>query len=388
MRLTSQPLAGLLSQSAKPELRLATLHVAFEHEAVPLFAEQTLLQAPQLLTLLVRLVSQPLAALLSQSAKPALQLAILHVAFEHEDVPLLEEQTLLQAPQLATLLVRLVSQPLAGLLSQSAKPALQLPILHVAFEQKAVPLLEEQTLPHAPQLLTVLVRLVSQPLAALLSQFPKPALQLATPQTPFEQTAVPLAEDADIAACSAVSYVVGEVGFAAVRIVEVTVSGASSAGKPHTVTIHTGCREIPHGRTDLAAATAVINVGEQVGFAAVRSVGVAVSVAAITCADTTNSTVASRSGVGWNHAVPTGDRACLADGTQSASAAAAIDVGLAGILDAINAPPPNSSANPRGAGTAEAIRTLGACLPARTFRATRAAAIDIRLSGVLYAVIT
>jgi hypothetical protein len=61
----------------------------------------------------------------------------------------------------------------------------QTPLLHIAG-----PLALLHTLPQPPQLFTSLFRLISQPLPALPSQFPKPELQLML-QAPPEHDAVP-----------------------------------------------------------------------------------------------------------------------------------------------------------------------------------------------------
>ena len=77
-----------------------------------------------------------------------------------------------QTPQLALLVLRLVSQPLAALPSQLPKPGLQLATVHAPAAQPAVALASEQAAPQAPQCAGVTVTLVSQPLAALPSQLP------------------------------------------------------------------------------------------------------------------------------------------------------------------------------------------------------------------------
>src|SRR5689334_5172700 len=91
-----------------------------------------------------------------------------------------------QPPQLARLVKTLVSQPLARSLSQLAKGMLQM-MPQLPPVQVAVPLVLLQMLPQPPQLLMSPVVLVSQPFAALPSQLPKPALQLATVQVPPAQ---------------------------------------------------------------------------------------------------------------------------------------------------------------------------------------------------------
>jgi hypothetical protein len=89
-------------------------------------AEHWTPQAPQLVSVL-RLVSQPLAGMPSQSAKPELQTRphapLLQTAVEFGP----EGQTLPQPPQWFASVRMLVSQPLAGLPSQSAKPVGHVP---------------------------------------------------------------------------------------------------------------------------------------------------------------------------------------------------------------------------------------------------------------------
>src|SRR6185369_2743918 len=87
----------------------------------------------------------------------------------------------------------LISQPLAGFMSQSLKPPMHCEMAQPPFTQAATPLATMHTLPQAPQLLRLLVPLVSQPLPALLSQFKKPWLQGPRPQAPFTQEAPALA---------------------------------------------------------------------------------------------------------------------------------------------------------------------------------------------------
>src|SRR3954466_4977995 len=88
-------------------------------------------------------------------------------------------QTLPHAPQLLALLRRLISQPSACLLPlQSAKPALHVPTLHEPPAQLRAMLFCEHWVPHAPQLVTSEAVLLSQPSASLLPlQSEKPALQ-------------------------------------------------------------------------------------------------------------------------------------------------------------------------------------------------------------------
>ena len=78
----------------------------------------------------VRLVSQPLLALPSQSAKPALHEPRAHDPAAHDGVALASAQPWPQAPQLVSVVSSDVSQPLAAVPSQSAKPALHAPSWH------------------------------------------------------------------------------------------------------------------------------------------------------------------------------------------------------------------------------------------------------------------
>jgi hypothetical protein len=91
--------------------------------------------------------------------------------------------TLPHAPQLALLALRSASQPLAALPSQSPKPALhatpQAPLAH------AGPALGTwQRFTHAPQRWGSLLRLVSQPLAGSPSQSPHPCRQVKAQRAP------------------------------------------------------------------------------------------------------------------------------------------------------------------------------------------------------------
>jgi hypothetical protein len=112
---------------------------------------------------------------------PALQVA----------VPPPAGQTLPHTPQLLTVFSA-VSQPFGRELSQSPKPVLQLGA-QVELEQLVVPCALVHAAPQAPQCAVVEASAVSQPLLALPSQFPKPPLQLATPQLLPEQRGVPFA---------------------------------------------------------------------------------------------------------------------------------------------------------------------------------------------------
>ncbi len=128
-------------------------------------------------------VSQPFAPLPSQLPKPALQLATVHAEPAQPATPLATRAGRGRRRRSSTgwsagrSRSRWPRSP-----SQSPKPALQLPTAHAPEAQAAVALGTLHARPQAPQCALVLVVLVSQPLAALPSQSPKPALHEATPQ--------------------------------------------------------------------------------------------------------------------------------------------------------------------------------------------------------------
>jgi hypothetical protein len=230
---TSQPLAGLLSQSRNDPVHAWSWQAPLEHTALALARTQARPQAPQFAPLVLVFTSQPLLGLPSQSRKPALHTkehppavqtaaAFAGAAQTLPQVPQLRgsvwvlvqlpahsvspeaqvarhtpaEQTcpapqaLLHAPQLARSLWVFTSQPLTALPSQLAKPVSQVVSWHAPLVHADAPLEKRQVKPQAPQLLT-LVSAVSQPLPALPSQLPKLVLQ-AKPQVPDAQVALAL----------------------------------------------------------------------------------------------------------------------------------------------------------------------------------------------------
>jgi hypothetical protein len=124
--------------------------------------------------------------------QPALQESIAHVPVAQVAVALVRLQPVPQVPQFVSVFSE-ASQPLAGLLSQLPKPALQ-EIAQLPPEQLAVPFTVLHALPQPPQCRTLLVTFVSQPFAALPSQSPVPGLQPVQPQLPPTQLAVPLGQ--------------------------------------------------------------------------------------------------------------------------------------------------------------------------------------------------
>ena len=138
------------------------------------------------------LTSQPLVRMPSQLRKPVLQLMLqeppAQVGVEFGRVG----HTRPHPPQLDTLVTKFVSQPLAVLPSQLPKPALHPTIPQVPFEQLSMAFGRLQTRPHAPQLLGLVFVLVSQPLVGLPSQFAKGELHETITQLPLTQATTAL----------------------------------------------------------------------------------------------------------------------------------------------------------------------------------------------------
>ncbi len=141
---------------------------------------QTCPQVPQLLLLLLRLISQPSVCLLPlQSAKPVAQ-APLQLPPPHVGVGMLfDEHTIPHPPQLLGLLATLTSHPSICLLPlQSAKPPAQAPLQVPPLHAGAGMLLDEHTVPQPPQLVGLLATLTSHPSICLLPlQSAKPPAQ-------------------------------------------------------------------------------------------------------------------------------------------------------------------------------------------------------------------
>ncbi len=148
------------------------LQVPPVHEAVPLTLLHTVPHDPQLLVV-VMLVSHPGEDV--QSSYPVEQ-EMSQEPSTHEADPLTLLHTLPHVPQLLVVVVS-VSHPAADV--QSPKPVTQT-MSQVPTSQMAVPLTLLHTVPHAPQWLVFVLVLVSQPLAWLLSQLPRPGRHDAT----------------------------------------------------------------------------------------------------------------------------------------------------------------------------------------------------------------
>jgi hypothetical protein len=108
-------------------------------------------------------------------------------------VPPATAQTLVHEPQALTLLVSAVSQPSLGSASQLPKPDAQL-MLQLPLLQVGVPLTVLQPLPQLPQLLRLVLVLVSQPLACTPSQLPNGVAHDTTWQAPVEQLSLAFAK--------------------------------------------------------------------------------------------------------------------------------------------------------------------------------------------------
>jgi hypothetical protein len=170
--LVSQPLLGRLSQLPKPELQLG-VHVPLGQVVVPFGFVQVVPQVPQLAVVLSD-ASQPLDTCASQLPKFELH-AIAQAPSAQLGVPLLLLHVVPQAPQFATLIWVFTSQPLALSPSQLPKPEEHVPSTQLPDAHDSAAFARSHTAPHAPQLESVL-KLVSQPFAALPSQLPKFAL--------------------------------------------------------------------------------------------------------------------------------------------------------------------------------------------------------------------
>lgn len=158
---------------------------------------QELLHAPQLLKFARKSTSHPLATLPSQLPKP-----VAHVMVQtppaQPGVPPAAEQRTPQAPQLLTSVNTVLSQPLVGTPSQSRRSlgqlTLEIPQVDTAHTALVPAGGAGQRVPHAPQFVTSPEAvLTSHPLASTPSQSPKPTAQ-APPHAPLTQVALPFAK--------------------------------------------------------------------------------------------------------------------------------------------------------------------------------------------------
>ncbi len=163
---TSQPSAALALQFPKPR-RHESPHTPAEHDAVELGPlAHARAHIPQLARSVCRFTSQPFAGLRSQSAKPALHVAIAHAPAAQLAVALGSEHTRPHIPQLLTLVVTSTHVPpqrMAGALQPEVQRRMSASQMGVA---------PVQAVPHAPQFMAV-SSVASQPLAVARSQSAK-----------------------------------------------------------------------------------------------------------------------------------------------------------------------------------------------------------------------
>ncbi|MFO0651780.1 MAG: hypothetical protein U0326_36500 [Polyangiales bacterium] len=148
---TSQPLAGFMSQSAKPSLQRATPQAPAVQAATALAGAHARPQPPQWSVLARVSASQPLAGSMSQSAKPSLQVTSQRPDAQRAVALPPAAQRIPQPPQWPRSLRVSASQPLLASLSQSAKGAVHAPTAHAPVRHAGVPLVVVQARPQAPQ---------------------------------------------------------------------------------------------------------------------------------------------------------------------------------------------------------------------------------------------
>lgn len=186
--LTSQPSAGSMLQSAKPAAHNAMPHTPAVHPAVAFaMLMQPRPHMPQFMTLVCVLVSQPSVASMLQSPNPGAHAPTVHTPIAHADVPFAAMQRFAQRPQFSPLTRRSTSQPSAALLLQSANPGLQVnphvPVVQTGTALGGV----GHRLPQRPQCVSESCVLVSQPLRTSMSQSPKLPEQRPTAHRPIVQ---------------------------------------------------------------------------------------------------------------------------------------------------------------------------------------------------------
>jgi hypothetical protein len=182
-------LAWLVSQLPKPLVHAPKVHVPDGQVSVAPAKSHTLLQALQLLSVFSG-ASQPLDAMPSQLPKLGSHTPSEHVPVEQLSAALVRAHVVLHAPQSVSVLSG-VSQPLAAMPSQFAKPALHAPSVQVPVPQLAVALARLQLTLHPPQCVVVFVG-CSQPLVSSPSQFAKPVLHVPSAHVPAGHVAVAL----------------------------------------------------------------------------------------------------------------------------------------------------------------------------------------------------
>jgi hypothetical protein len=169
VREVSQPSTALLLQFPKPR-RHESPQAPAEHVAVALAPlAHARAHIPQLARSVCRFTSQPFAGLRSQSAKPALHEAMVHAPAVQPAVALGSEHTRPHIPQLLTLVVTSTHVPpqrMAGALQPEVQRRMSASQMGVA---------PVHAIPHAPQFMAVSSG-ASQPFAVARSQSAKPPL--------------------------------------------------------------------------------------------------------------------------------------------------------------------------------------------------------------------
>src|SRR5579871_3819960 len=191
--LISQPSGYWPSQSAKPALQVLTRHAAPAHlvEATLAVLVHTLPHDPQLLGSVWTFDSQPFPYTPSQFWKPFKQPVITHLDIEQPIVAFATWAHLaLHPPQLLTSEEVFASQPFRSFPSQLENPTLHMATTHLPAMQAACAFCRLQTLPHAPQLLTSVAMLTSQPSLRLWLQSAKPMLQPVSTHVPPLQATI------------------------------------------------------------------------------------------------------------------------------------------------------------------------------------------------------
>jgi hypothetical protein len=197
--LTSQPLPTTPSQSALPALQVPTAQAPIAHTAEPSATEQVRPQAPQLPALALRSVSQPSSASPLQSAKPASHVNAQVPVSHDDDAWARVGHALPQRPQWATLVLVLVSHPLAMASSQLPKGAEQREMVQTPSEQPGSPLTVVQTVPQPPQFWSLLWGLTQAP-----PQQRSPAAQRLSSEQPI--THAPAEQRWPVGQCASVTH--------------------------------------------------------------------------------------------------------------------------------------------------------------------------------------
>jgi hypothetical protein len=174
----SQPLVLFPSQFAKPAKQVK--EQTPELQVVVAFARagQTKPQEPQLLMFDNMATSQPSAAAPLQFAKPVLHNIIVQLPETHPIIAFGAEQVEPQFPQLFTLVLISISQPLAFIPSQFLNPVTHDTIEQTPATHAEVAFGSEHAFPHIPQFAKFVFRFTSHPSVLFPLQSAKPLIQV------------------------------------------------------------------------------------------------------------------------------------------------------------------------------------------------------------------